>query len=239
MKHLNNYITEYIIKKKLDKPIYSGTSILYTPKNNGELIDLIIKLLKDGETNLNCIDVSNIKVMQNLFDYVNNDVIVDDSIDISEWNVSNVIDMTEMFTNCNKFDCDLSKWNVSKVKYMNNMFEGCKKFTGKGLGDWDVSKANNMDFMFYNCENFNCDLSDWDISKVKNSKFMFSKCEKFDCDLSNWNVSNITDMSFMFDGCSNFTGKNLEKWKLNEYANIDYIFSECDKMKNKPSWYKE
>ena len=45
MKHLNNYITEYIIKKKLDKPIYSGTPILYTPKNNGELVDLIIKLL--------------------------------------------------------------------------------------------------------------------------------------------------------------------------------------------------
>ena len=67
MKHLNNYITEYIIKKKLDKPIYSGTPILYTPKNNGELADLIIKLLKDNETNLNCIDVSNITDMQELF----------------------------------------------------------------------------------------------------------------------------------------------------------------------------
>ena len=76
MKHLNNYITEYIIKKKLDKPIYSGTPILYTPKNNGELVDLIIKLLNDDETNLNCIDVSNVKVMQNLFDYVNDNVIV-------------------------------------------------------------------------------------------------------------------------------------------------------------------
>ena len=239
MKHLNNYITEYIIKKKLDKPIYSGTPILYTPKNNGELADLIIKLLKDNETNLNCIDVSNIRVMQNLFDYVNNDVIVDDSIDISEWDVSNVIDMTEMFTNCNKFDCDLSKWDVSKVKYMDNMFDSCYNFTGKGLENWDVSNVIYTKYMFNGCENFNCDLSKWDVSKVKNSEFMFSKCEKFDCDLSNWDVSNITDMSFMFDGCSNFTGKNLEKWKLNEYVNIDYMFSECDRMKNKPSWYKE
>ena len=64
MKHLNTYITEYIIKKKLDKPIYSGTPILYTPKNNGELVDLIIKLLNDDETNLNCIDVSNVKVIE-------------------------------------------------------------------------------------------------------------------------------------------------------------------------------
>ena len=187
MKHLNNYITEYIIKKKLDKPIYSGTPILYTPKNNGELVDLIIKLLKDNETNLNCIDVSNVRVMQNLFDYVNNDVIVDDSIDISEWDVSNVFDMTEMFTNCNKFDCDLSKWDVSKVKYMDNMFDSCYNFTGKGLENWDVSNVIYTKYMFNGCENFNCDLSKWDVSKVKNSEFMFSKCEKFDCDLSNWN----------------------------------------------------
>ena len=238
MKHLNNYITEYIIKKKLDKPIYSGTSILYTPKNNGELTDLIIKLLNDDETNLNCIDVSNIKVMQNLFDYVNDNVIVKD-IDISEWDVNNVIDMTEMFANCSKFNCDLSKWDVSKVKYMDNLFNGCKNFEGKGLNKWDVSNVKYMNGLFYRCSNFNYDLSNWNVSNVETMENTFMYCIKFDCDLSNWNVSNITDMSFMFDGCSNFTGKNLEKWKLNEYVNIDYMFSECDKMKNKPSWYKE
>ena len=70
MKHLNSYITEYIVKKKLDKPIYSETPILYTPRKNDELVDVIIKLLKDGETNLNCIDVSNIRSMKNLFDNI-------------------------------------------------------------------------------------------------------------------------------------------------------------------------
>ena len=37
MKHLNTYITEYIIKKKLDKPIDSS-GYKYYPKTKEELI---------------------------------------------------------------------------------------------------------------------------------------------------------------------------------------------------------
>ena len=153
MKYINQFITEYIIKKKLDKPIYSGTPILYTPKNNGELVDLIIKLLNDDETNLNCIDVSNVRVMQNLFDYVNNDVIVDDSIDISEWDVSNVETMIKMFYECRSFDSDLSNWNVSNVESMALMFENCSNFTGKGLDKWNVRKLKTKYYdIFNNCK---------------------------------------------------------------------------------------
>ena len=238
MKHLNTYITEYIIKKKLVKPIYSGTSILYTPKNNGELADLIIKLLNDDETNLNCIDVSNIKVMQNLFDYVNDNVIVKD-IDISEWDVSNVIDMTEMFTNCNKFNCDLSKWDVSKVKYMDNMFDSCYNFTGKGLENWDVSNVTNMEFMFAECDNFEGkSIENWDVSNVENMEDMFENCKNFNCDLSNWDVSNVKHMDEMFVNCSKFKGKGLENWNVSniEPTNMSDMFDNCKSLK-KPSWY--
>ena len=235
MKHLNNYITEYIIKKKLDKPIYSGTPILYTPKNNGELVDLIIKLLNDDETNLNCIDVSNVKVMQNLFDYVNDNVIVKD-IDISEWDVSNVFDMTEMFTNCNKFDCDLSKWDVSKVKYMDNMFNECTNFDCD-LSNWDVSKVENMFAMFDSCKNFTGEgLENWNVSNVDNMSNMFFNCKKFDCDLSNWNISNVEFMERMFYNCKKFKVDCLENWKITTKVSKRNIFYG---IKNTPSWYKK
>ena len=45
MKHLNTYITEYIIKKKLDKPIDSENYYNYTPKSRKELINNIKELL--------------------------------------------------------------------------------------------------------------------------------------------------------------------------------------------------
>ena len=42
----------------------------------------------------------------------------DDSFDFSDWNVSGVVDMSQMFKNKNTFNGDISAWNVSKVTNM-------------------------------------------------------------------------------------------------------------------------
>ena len=44
MKHLNQFITEYIVKKKLDKPIDSEDHYEYFPKSTQELVNNIKKL---------------------------------------------------------------------------------------------------------------------------------------------------------------------------------------------------
>ena len=41
MKHINQYITEYIINKKLDKPIDSEDHYKYFPKTREELTKII------------------------------------------------------------------------------------------------------------------------------------------------------------------------------------------------------
>ena len=63
MKNLTQYVNEYLIKKKVDK-VRGGYK--YHPQTKEELRDNIKDLLKQGETDLNCIDVSNIKDMTNL-----------------------------------------------------------------------------------------------------------------------------------------------------------------------------
>ena len=139
MKHLNTYITEYIIKKKLDKPIDSEDHYKYFPETKQELINNVKELLFDkDETNLNCIDTSKITDMSRLFETYENI-----NFDISEWNVSNVKDMCFMFMKSN-FNGDISNWDVSKVKDMGPMFYKCEKFEGKGLENWDVSNIINM-----------------------------------------------------------------------------------------------
>ena len=136
MKQLNTYITEYIIKKKLDKPIDSENKYKYFPKTKDELINNIKELFDKGETDLNCIATNKITNMADLFFNVRNI-----NFDVSEWDVSNVTNMTNMFYNCKKFDCDLSNWNISKVTNMTNMFYNCSNFKGKGLENWDVSNV--------------------------------------------------------------------------------------------------
>ena len=146
MKHLNQFITEYIIKKKLDKPIDSEHNYKYFPETKRELIDNIKELLDKEETDLNCIDTSKIT------------------------------NMTSIFFQCINFDCDLSNWDVSNVEDMNYMFQYCKNFEGKGLENWDVSNIINMNYMFYECENLNCNLSNWDVSKAQNMSSVFDSC---------------------------------------------------------------
>ena len=129
MKQINQYITEYIIKKKLDKPIDSEDHCIYFPKTKEELISNIKELFDKGETDLNCIDTSEITDMSYLFKNIRIF-----NFDVSNWDVSNVEDMTCMFYNCKKLNFDLSKWDISKVKDMAVMFYNCNNL--KNIPDW-------------------------------------------------------------------------------------------------------
>ena len=235
MKQINKFITEYIVKKKLYKPIDSEDHYKYFPKTKEELRKNIQELLDKNIYNFNCIDTSAITDMANLFDsgYYNKKL---NNIDISKWNVSNVKYMQYMFYNYEKFDCDLSKWNVSNVKDMEGMFYKCWIFAGNGLENWDVSNVTNMDTVFENCKKLNCNLSNWDVHNVTSMVSMFEDCTNFNSDLSNWNVSNVTDMSYMFYGCELFDC-DLSGWDVNKVRYMDFMFDNCMKLKKIPSWY--
>jgi surface protein len=45
--------------------------------------------------------------------------------DISNWNVSNVTNMSNMFYFTESFNQDISSWNVSNVKCKKDMFKDC------------------------------------------------------------------------------------------------------------------
>ena len=236
MKHINQFITEYIIKKKLDKPIDSEDHYEYFPKTKEELIENIKELLNKGETDLNCIDTSAITDMSYLFRSLN----ISTTIDVSKWNVSNVTNMDFMFGYCYTFNGNLSNWDVSNVEDMSCMFNGCQKFEGKGIENWDVHNVKNMYCLFNDCIKFKGkSIENWNVSNVENMAGIFYKCKKLDCDLSNWNVSKVEIMDYMFKGCYIFKGKGLENWNTNNLKDMREIFYGCSLIENKPSWYKE
>ena len=98
MKHLNQFITEYIVKKKLDKFVDSEHNYEYFPKTKEELIENIRELVSKRKYNFNCIDTSEITDMKSLF--ANEKQLRDVNFNVSEWNVSNVRTMAFMFANC-------------------------------------------------------------------------------------------------------------------------------------------
>ena len=81
---------------------------------------------------------------------------------ISDWDVSQVIDMSELFSYKTTFNDDIS--------------------------NWDVSSVTNMDFMFYDATSFNQDISSWDVSSVTNMYRMFEEVGEFNQDIDAWGL---------------------------------------------------
>ena len=205
MKSLNQYIQEKLIINK----DYRDTTIA-EPKSFDELRKIIEdrydKLgpgTKDNPIDFNDIDVSNIDSFYN--SNIDEGIFEETKfkyIDISDWNVSNITNMSYMFYYCEELESvgDISKWDVSNVTNMRSMFFRCESFN-QDISGWDVSSVTNMRYMFCNCKSFNQDISNYDVSNVTNMDFMFAGCESFNQDLSSWDVSNVTNMHDMFTGC--------------------------------------
>ena len=132
MKHLNQFITEYIVNKKLDKPIDSEDHYEYFPKTKNELIENIKELFDNKIYDFNCIDTSEITDMSGLF---YKDIFSTIAFNVSNWNVSKIENMSGMFFYCTKFKgIGLEKWNVKRVKDMSYMFDECTSI--KKLPTW-------------------------------------------------------------------------------------------------------
>ena len=171
MKHLNQFITEYIIKKKLDKPINSEDHYKYFPKTKEELIDNINELVEKNIYDFNCIDTGAIINMSKLFK--NLDGIKDKNFDVSRWDVSSVEDMSYMFMYCKNFNGNLFSWDVSNVTNMTGMFGGCESFEGNGIENWNITNVESIEEMFAICLKLNIDFSNWNIKNIKNFENIF------------------------------------------------------------------
>ena len=95
--------------------------------------------------NLNLLDTSNVKNMQDLFSGCSSLK----EIDLSNFNTSNVIYMNGMFSRCSSLtSLDLSNFDTSNVEFMNSMFENCSNLNKINLDSFDVSKVKRFDYMF-------------------------------------------------------------------------------------------
>ena len=161
---------------------------------------------------------------------------------ISSDNNLNITNMSNMFYNCTSLKLiNISGWNISKVIDINGIFSNCKKLDLESLmpkfSNWDTSNVIDMSYAFSNCESLKSlsIISNWNTSKVEKMNGMFKDCiqlESIPDDLE-WNTSNVNNMNFMFCNCKNLKDiTHISKLDFSKVSDMNNIFAECSSLKN-------
>ena len=155
-----------------------------------------------------------------------------------------VTNIAEMFKNCsNLTSIDLSNFDTSNVTVMYGLFNNCSSLISLDLSNLDTSNITYMISMFFGCTSLaSLDLSNFNTSNLAYTNYMFAFCTSLaSLDLSNFNTSNVTEMESMFDTCSNLTTIKgvIDMKSCTNYAGM---FNACPKLtgvkiKNPPTGF--
>lgn len=133
-----------------------------------------------------------------------------DEIDLSYWDVHNVINMNSVFNGSGLKTINLTGWEVNNVEYASYMFGGCTELTNIiGFEKLNFKKLTEASHMFSNCEN----LKSIDLIALKDTK--------------------LETMDDMFEGCKNLEEiKNLDKLNTHNVKTTKDMFYVCKKLKD-------
>jgi len=139
----------------------------------------------------------------------------------NSWDTSTIIDMGRLFFGTSAFNQNISNWNTSNVTDMSYMFN--RSIFNQNIGNWDVSSVTNMNAMFYSNAEFNQNIGNWNVANVTNMTNMFNQASKFNQNIGGWNVSKVTDMSYMFKNASIFN-QDIGNWDVSSVTNLSGMF---------------
>jgi flagellin-like protein len=159
---------------------------------------------------------------------------VDNENNVSNWDTSNVIDMSYIFMNAYIFNQDIGNWNTSKVTNMRHMFNHATNFN-QDIGNWNTSKVTNMSYMFYHADSFNQDIGNWNTSSVTDMWNMFAFTYNFNQDIGNWDTSSVTNMLGMFYYATSFN-QDIGNWNTSSVTDMSIMFGFASFDQDISSW---
>lgn len=195
--------------------VYSNENIIFKPENFTDLRYAVKEWIIDIEKALD-----NYGPIANW----NTSLIIDMSylFYFDEYDVHYFEQYEDNYHKLNEFNDDISNWDVSNVTDMSFMFKNCNSFN-KSLYNWNVSNVINMEEMFYKAISFNQPLNLWNVSNVINMKNMFNSTIKFNQDINNWNIIKVCDYRYIFDYCPIKTINKPNFFHLNSSSSNDDI----------------
>lgn len=137
--------------------------------------------------------------------------------------------MDGMFKNCRFLNSvKFSNFDVSDVKSMKEMFYNCPSLT-EVVFNFDTEKTEDMSGMFSQCTNLqSLDLSGFDTSSVSNMNEMFSGCRRLGTIYvsERWSTQNVLTGTDMFKDCNRLRGGNGTRYNARQ---VSYVMAKIDR----------
>ena len=149
------------------------------------------------------------------------------SIDLSEFDTSQVIDMSYMFSECTKLESlNLQNLKLSAVENLNSMFNSCYSLREIDLSNLDASHVTTMAGMFYRCTGItSINLSNFKLGSVIDMSYLFYFCRIMtSIDLSDFNTNSVKNMSHMFSECAGLQNLNLINFDTSSVIDMEEMF---------------
>lgn len=122
--------------------------------------------------------------------YTSFNSVVLNSLDLSEFDSSNIVNMSEMFFLCNIPHIDLSKLDTSSAVDMSSMFYGCN--TDKlDISNFDTTKVQDISRMFDGCNAGEYNLGNLNLHNCVKALSVFESCKATELDISGWEIDDI------------------------------------------------
>ncbi|MDT0622608.1 BspA family leucine-rich repeat surface protein [Croceitalea vernalis] len=154
---------------------------------------------------------------------------------VGNWDMSNAVNLSAMFSNATVFNQDINTWNLENVETINDMFNGAT-FFNQSLSNWKFPKVNSLNSLFQDASSFNQDISGWDLSNISDIGELFFGASSFNQDIGGWNVENVISMFGTFYDAISFN-QDLNDWNVSKVRDMNYMFKGANTFNGKiGSW---
>ena len=133
-------------------------------------------------------------------------------LEVSFLDVAHLTSFENLFYNCTAlYSIDMNDWNTSEITNMTRTFYNCESLSVLDLRSWDTNKVTNFIEMFAsnNVEEIRFGQS-WNTNLGMNMEGMFYKCPNLKyLDFSMWNFTSVTNMNNFIYDCPNLVRIDL------------------------------
>jgi len=149
------------------------------------------------------------------------------SLDLSDWDVSNVSRFSNMFRDANHLVeiIGIESWETGSLSRITNMFRGTTSLTSLDLSGWDTSGVTHMDGVFRGANNLEeiIGIEDWNTGSVRTIAHIFRGASGLtSLDLGKWDTSSVDTaegMASAFRDMADLTSLNLDGWDTSSLGN--------------------